>query len=969
MCVLGFKEVHRLRKGVSTMRTLFTFPFVCLLIILTANSLHAQWVQTNGLASDTILSLAAIRTAIFAGTDSGFFRLGDRNGIWSKDTELTSSSTNPVLSILPVDSGIFVGTQGDGIIHFSRSSGWSAIASTAGYTARSLKLVTIPEKGIMDIDFSGASGGNFFGLFQLPILLGAFRACSALNRYVFVCSCLERTPTILVGTDNGVWHSTDDGDTWTGDTLGMESKSVISLANIDSLIYAGATGGGVYRTTDLGKGWTSVSSGLTDMTINALAACDSVLYAGTNAGVFVSTDRGDNWTVAGKELMGVPVRVLAVQYDGIGGADIIAGTDGKGVWVMPVEIPQCLVLSRMFPPNWNLGTRKGTTFTGEHGIVLRNLTQRNIVPQGLPPESGKSQIYTYSGIMDLYLSTNGGAAYNYYWAETRDSIRLTSSFHSNANKSFHSSSQGETYNMEILGHDIFGGNLPGISFHLDTGFTSAGVFTLSAAKGEDVYLDGSTITCKLYAAYAEQKQLLSRSQIFDPVKYTPANFRSGSHDVVIVPDLVTPAGGTIATPLATPITTTGLPCDLSIDDASSTLFVCDSKGKQLILFNPYSVTPATANKGLLDINLDGQSYSAPFTAVFTPTDTVNHGLVHILNRQITHMEFSGGTLPPKYKLRSSPTVPSTSTSSFRPVYGGTEVTSSYDIVYELSTDAGATWWAADKPMHFELENCSITQPYQVRTDWNLVSVPVVAHDFRKDILFPASVSSAFAYRRAYVEQDTLADGTGYWLKFGTPRTDSLPGLMLLADSIAVRERWNMIGSISRPVAVSSITCSPKGMTTGSFYGYEDGYHIVDTIYPGKGYWVKVNMAGFLILDACGTAGGAKIVIRPTSEMPPPPPDDGESAQKPLPVAYALKESYPNPFNPTTTIIYQLPKQSHVTLKIFDVLGREVATLVNRVEEPGSKSVMWDARNIPSGVYFYRFQAGEFTGTRKMLLIR
>ena len=89
----------------------------------------------------------------------------------------------------------------------------------------------------------------------------------------------------------------------------------------------------------------------------------------------------------------------------------------------------------------------------------------------------------------------------------------------------------------------------------------------------------------------------------------------------------------------------------------------------------------------------------------------------------------------------------------------------------------------------------------------------------------------------------------------------------------------------------------------------------------------------------------------------------------LPEMFALRQNYPNPFNPSTTISYRLPKQSNVTLKIFDVLGREVATLVNSVEQPGNKSVNFNANNLVSGVYCYRLQAGNFIDTKKLVLLR
>jgi len=88
-----------------------------------------------------------------------------------------------------------------------------------------------------------------------------------------------------------------------------------------------------------------------------------------------------------------------------------------------------------------------------------------------------------------------------------------------------------------------------------------------------------------------------------------------------------------------------------------------------------------------------------------------------------------------------------------------------------------------------------------------------------------------------------------------------------------------------------------------------------------------------------------------------------------PFSYRLLENYPNPFNPTTQISYSLAKASNVTLTIYDILGREVATLVNGKNEPGEHSVSWNALNVPSGVYFYRIVAGDFVQTKKMILLK
>ena len=89
----------------------------------------------------------------------------------------------------------------------------------------------------------------------------------------------------------------------------------------------------------------------------------------------------------------------------------------------------------------------------------------------------------------------------------------------------------------------------------------------------------------------------------------------------------------------------------------------------------------------------------------------------------------------------------------------------------------------------------------------------------------------------------------------------------------------------------------------------------------------------------------------------------------IPNVFALEQNYPNPFNPTTSISYTIPKTELTTLKIYDVLGNQVATLVNGVNSAGAHNVQFDASKLSSGIYFYKLQSGSFVQTKKMMLLK
>ena len=98
------------------------------------------------------------------------------------------------------------------------------------------------------------------------------------------------------------------------------------------------------------------------------------------------------------------------------------------------------------------------------------------------------------------------------------------------------------------------------------------------------------------------------------------------------------------------------------------------------------------------------------------------------------------------------------------------------------------------------------------------------------------------------------------------------------------------------------------------------------------------------------------------------------AQDQIPTRYSLGEAYPNPFNPATTISYEIPNDEFVSIDIYNLMGRHIKSLVNMNQNPGYKTIEWNATNnsnqpVSAGMYIYTIQAGEFLATKKMLLLK
>lgn len=383
------------------------------------------------------------------------------------------------------------------------------------------------------------------------------------------------------------------------------------------------------------------------------------------------------------------------------------------------------------------------------------------------------------------------------------------------------------------------------------------------------------------------------------------------------------------------------------------------------------------------------------------------------------------------------------------------------------------------------------QFFPFNAGWNIVSLPLEPTITRvKNLIFPTASSKAFFFDNGYQFADSLDNGVAYWLKFSNAQNVGIDGDTIAADTIPVVAGWNMIGTITSAIPAASVIQQPANNVASSYFGFGASYTPSATLEPAKGYWVKVNADGSLIMTASAAApksaaippewealsamhaltlsdrhGASRTLsfgaafpdgVDPRAyELPPPPPEGvfdarfsgdaaaalfGADAATPpivlrgarypvtimvsagagaapvvdvvdavrgtllasgvgpgnpfvlrdaavtslelrasasagVPERFALNQNFPNPFNPSTAITFDLPAPSVVSVRVYNLLGQVVATLAERMEfSAGRHRLDFRADSYGSGLYFCRMEAVGPDGTlrtfsNKMLLLK
>lgn len=629
----------------------------------------------------------------------------------------------------------------------------------------------------------------------------------------------------------------------------------------------------------------------------------------------------------------------------------------------PEQTTEVVCGSSNYPPKAHFLSPPGAQASCPNGVIISNLDLGRWGTNEPLPDGTLSMDVTTTGTASLTISLSGSNE-----NPTESFASVTTTLH--VSRPISDPNGRNTYSAEMLQLDISGGTLPGgVMIRESPTLHSTGQTTVRPISNgrygissffdvfTEVSLDGgatwtpasSSIRCQVDTPQVAGTEIASSSSSLPPIGQfaAPRDQATGMA-----------SGARMKNFYNWGFSSSAPPPDL---DSSNTL----------VFTGPCS----------LELALPGAGFSAPTSATATvrvrTTNTCSSGACSYFDTEMLQLDISGGNLPGGVMVRESPSKASLGKTSVResPTKGHL-ISSFFDVFTELSLDGGQTWSPSTTPMRLQLETAPQTFGVPVSDRWNLISLPVSVQNNAVSVCLPSISTGIFSFSGSYQQEQTLTNGKGYWAKFSGPQSVSIFGAPIYVDTIAVDSGWNLIGSVSAPVPVSEITSDPPGLELSNFFGYEGRYVVTDTLEPGKGYWVKSGHSGQLVCATTHLAISAKTVrIVMTSEAPPAPPDEASTGMT-TPMQYSLSQNYPNPFNPTTNFGFQIMDRGFVVLKVFNILGQEVATLMNETKAPGAYEVSWDAGRLASGVYYYRLDASSisdpanhFVQTKKMMLVR
>ena len=922
-------------------------------VFLSTNN-GSTWTEANNGLKDPlgnpldVDALLSVGTKLFAGTGQGVYLSTNNGSSWSS---VDTNSTLGSVDALAVDgSNLFAGT-GTGVF-LSIDSGKNWTAANNGLTIAFIScFVVMPALG-------GTGGSNLLaGTSRGDVFLstddaGSWSAIKHGFMYESVYSILSYGSSLYAATEHGVFCSTDKGGEWVPANNRLMRESVHALAVSGTKIFAGAHLLGVLSSTDSGKAWNYLpQSILTGKNVQALCASGSNLFAGTDQSVFLSTDGGMHWTVAGHSLPKCDVRALAISdtrlFAGTDDAGVFLSTDNGASWttvnngLMNTNV-RALAVS---DTNLFVGTDGGGVF-----LSTDNGTTWSGMNNGLTAALSKhvEALCLYGS--DLLAGTHGGV-----WLFDKTS-RLWREY----GQGYKREEDAYVVSLTIVGRDMYAGT------------ASAGIWRRPVYEIiPDSYLDVTGAEQVIAGMPFWVEVSVGNKKPITDLSFISFRLSSGSPNITYV-DNTAAVGAFLQDAVATFSRLDQQTVSITLQKRSGG----GSSGDGVIARAQFTSPPTLSSEmyfsvGVSDIaarNSSGELLGiqrgglsvrvVPTTQTgpqVWPGDCDNNGTVDAADLLPIGVYYG--------QRNGSPPTSNTPGNQWR-AYART--------YWENEPPGKAVYADADG-------NGTVGGTDVLPIGLNYGKRHQVVGGIGKSGAIASTVSKAGATGSVEIVSAKRKSLTGNLVRIPIllKATEPIYGIAFtLHSKQALRFTGvDTAGNVLSEALMITKSSDERGLLDIGFTktqgnGYAGTGQLVDVkveLPRAEMSFLSFEILNVVANDPLGNRidiAGGSYQARVTNV----------NDQSDIPETCGLNQNYPNPFNPVTNFEFRVSGFGYVSLKVFDVLGREVAVLVSDAYAPGVYTIQWDASAKPSGVYYYRMTAREtsgkvFTQTRRMALVK
>jgi photosystem II stability/assembly factor-like uncharacterized protein len=915
-------------------------------VSLTTNN-GANWTQVNnGIINTEICSIINKGSYIFAATNgSGIFRSTNNGSSW---TQVINGLPYLYVQSLAVSGTLlFAGSEWFGVfLSTNNGSSWTQINN--GITNLVIQTLIVSDNNI----FAGSNGGEVFRSTNNG------SSWSQVNNGLttgFIYCFATSGSNLFAGTNDGVFRSTNNGSSWTQVNNGLTSVGVPALAVSGTRLFAG-TYNGVFTSTNNGSSWTQVNNGLTDLYVQALSTDGTNLFVGTQSGgVFISTNNGSNWYQVNDGLTDTFIRSLLISD-----LKLFVGTFANGIWRRPLSeiIEDQYVLKRVV----NGITEEFSL--NNHSWSFDN-DSTNMWPQTwwsqfdycdpiyLPEWCGQ---INSSDFPDWPLFVDAFGVYQCY---VNPPPLINIEYKEYATKKWEgikNTWRGSCFGFAISSFLFFDQKLslstifPNYQklYNIPIGNASRKLVNLYF-----IYQYGKN-QLGLYEANSET----TPNETFTGIKNMILDVNRDDRILLLVNQNKSSAHAVN-------------PYKIKEGQTIDTIFVYDNSlpGLEKKIYvnkinNTWNYPDKPGYGGLNGLYLSDPMSNYLTNPILLPSSNARDHYVDDNKTEIDFFELYNSynsNILIKNSIGDSIGFKNSDSSWFSNFEDGIPI-----IPITGSDHPPIGYYIPNDNYHIELSNVqdssvyvsffsdslafSINRNNSIPTDVDKFNFESINHKLEilnpdnKAKIYDVCVIISGEESEKVLEVNNLEMSLNDSLNFYPEENENLK-----VENIGAEKSYNLNIKLASASGESIFEYSNISLAANSSH----------TILPE---WQNLDSVTIYVDNGNnGTIDDSVTVVNQYTSL-----FDEEEI---IPTEFKLFQNYPNPFNPITTLKYSIAKQSNVAIIIYDVLGREVTTLVNEEKPIGNYTVEFNAGNLSSGIYFYRIHAGSFVDTKKMILIK